>query len=341
MNGSGEKSFEGVFADALEEHKKKTGNSDGRRGVPPLEQGTVVDGRFELLQPLRRRGFGEIWKARIIGNEYCEAALTFVPIAPDGWNFLRESKRVQRILQSVRVLKHRNIQSVYRLKHSEIFGPYLVSQWIEGVPLDEFAGDPVNMTRKNGLIPRNIVFRILSSAAEALDYAHERGVVHCGVSPRNIFVRRTGDGYEAVLSGFGIAAIITEVRKRGAAAMSGCTFQTPPEYMSPEQWRGKLRSLDGRTDQYSLGVIAYELFSGDPPFGLPAFLERSPENYMKYLRQDVLFRNPEVPDCIDSEFFYWSLERALYKNREDRYSNCREFVKEIAPYCREDNRTEK
>ena len=302
-------------------------------GDPSLEQGTIVDGKFELQRPLNRRGFGNVWKARLVGNKVYETALTFIPIAPDAWDFFRDSKRIRGIFRSVRALKHRNIQSVYCLRHSETFGPYLVSQWIEGVPLDEFADDPDNWICRDRLIPRRIAFQILASVAEALDYAHEQGVVHCGVNPQNIVVRRTMDGYEAVLSGFGVAEIEAEMRSKGLAAAADRPFQTPPEYMSPEQWKGKRRSLDGKTDQYSLGVVAYELFSGDPPFVLPAFLERNTENYLKYLRHDVLFREPEAGSSPDSLNF--TLECALSKKKEERFSCCREFVRKLEFHCRD------
>ena len=132
MGGSAEISFE--FPEDFDKYPNDSGD-------PSLEQGTIVDGKFELQRPLNRRGFGNVWKARLVGNKVYETALTFIPIAPDAWDFFRDSKRIRGIFRSVRALKHRNIQSVYCLRHSETFGPYLVSQWIEGVPLDEFADE--------------------------------------------------------------------------------------------------------------------------------------------------------------------------------------------------------
>ena len=300
---------------------------------PSFERGTIVDGKFELLRPLNRGNFGNECKARFLGNKTREVVLNFIPIASGDRESFSELKRPHEILQNVRALKHRNIQSVYSLRYSETFGPYLVSEWIEGVPLDEFADDPDNRPGRDGLIPRRIVFQILSSVAEALDYAHEQEVVHRGVSPQNIVVRRTENGCEAVLTGFGAVEIEAEVRSMGLAATTGRSFQSPPEYMSPEQWKGKRRSLDGKTDQYSLGVVAYELFSGDSPFGLPAFLERNAENYMRYFRQDVLFRRPET-GCMD-DLLYITVERALRKEKGERYSCCREFVQELEIHCRD------
>jgi serine/threonine-protein kinase len=108
------------------------------------------------------------------------------------------------------------------------------------------------------------VLRIIDQVAEALGEAHQNGVVHRDMKPENIYIeRRAGEDYVKVLD-FGIAKIMSDDRAQPALTAVGQTLGTL-EFMSPEQLRGQ--ALDGRSDIYALGIVAYEMLTGDLPFG--------------------------------------------------------------------------
>jgi serine/threonine protein kinase len=108
------------------------------------------------------------------------------------------------------------------------------------------------------------VLRILDQVADALAEAHQNGVVHRDMKPENIYIeRRGGEDYVKVLD-FGIAKIMSDDRAQPALTAVGQTLGTL-EFMSPEQLRGQ--ALDGRSDIYALGIVAYEMLTGDLPFG--------------------------------------------------------------------------
>ncbi len=150
---------------------------------------------------------------------------------------------------------------------------------------------------------------LVKNIAGALDFAHKRGIVHRDVKPQNILFRRDGT---ALLSDFGIAKetqVDTELTSTG-------TILGSPFYMSPEQAEGLL--VDGRTDIYSLGVILYEMLTGDRPY--PG------DTAIKVIMQHIQSPVPKLPEEL--ERFQPLLERMMAKDREDRCANAQTLTEE-------------
>jgi serine/threonine protein kinase len=165
-------------------------------------------------------------------------------------------------------------------------------------------------------LPIDEVVRLTHAIASALDYAHARGVVHRDIKPENILL--AGDA--SYLADFGIALVDTEDRLTAPGASIGT-----PAYMSPEQVEAK-RQLDGRSDEYALACVAYEMLAGEPPFpgqGITAALGHLLDRVLSVrdLREDL----PAEADAV--------LQRALAKDRDDRYPLASAFARALAAAC--------
>ena len=163
-------------------------------------------------------------------------------------------RRFQREARAATSLNHPNIVNVYNLGQTPQGTLYIAMEFVDGPSLKTVitSGGPMAPTR---LIP------LLRQVSSALAVAHRHNIVHRDLKPQNIMLARTEDGQELVkLVDFGIAKTYDESTQLTTV---GATMGTP-QYMSPEQAEG--RTVDGRSDLYSLGVVLYEMLSGEVPF---------------------------------------------------------------------------
>jgi CRP-like cAMP-binding protein len=202
-----------------------------------LRSGAVI-GRFELVRELGRGGFGVVWEARDLqlGREVAFKAMhRRRPAEPPGHRLVHEAAVAAR-------LSHPNIVTLYDMGRGE-YGPYLVLELLRGEPLARRLEGPP--------LPVGAVIRIASQVAAGLAHAHAHGVVHRDLSPRNVFLCRSG---AVKLLDLGIALVV------GARNPGGGT----PSYMAPEQRRGAPE--DERSDVFALGVLMYRMLAGVLPF---------------------------------------------------------------------------
>ncbi|MFN9214359.1 MAG: serine/threonine-protein kinase, partial [Gemmatimonadota bacterium] len=157
--------------------------------------------------------------------------------------------RFRREEQTAANLQHPNVIPIYAVKQTPKI-VFFVMKYIEGRPLDSIIKDV-------GPLPVEMATGILSQVCSALHYAHNRGIVHRDIKPANIMIDEDGN---AIVTDFGIA----KVSEAKGLTMTGATVGTPA-YMSPEQYEGK--NIAGGADQYSIGVVAYEMLTGHTPFG--------------------------------------------------------------------------
>lgn len=209
--------------------------------------------------------------------------------------FERETKIIAR-------LEHAAIVPVYDVGHDNR-QMFYVMRYMSGGSLSERI--------QNGALTLNQVAHILMRMADALDYAHRKGIVHRDLKPGNILFDEVNNAF---ISDFGIAKIAEAATRITNSGIIGT-----PRYMSPEQARGD--EADGRSDQYSLAVILFEILSGKAPFEATTPLALA----FKHATEpapDILDINPKLPPDLGRV-----LRKALEKEPDKRYNTCIEFAR--------------
>jgi eukaryotic-like serine/threonine-protein kinase len=262
-------------------------------------------GQFELQTLLGRGGMGEVWKA---WDPKVPRAVVIKLVPRELQHAAEAMARVKTTFKLVHELNDRNICPLYLLDEDPRFGWYLVMKYIDGQTLSSYRATYV---AHHGSFPLEQVVKVLRPVADALDYAHERRVVHRDIKPQNILV--VGDADDVLIVDFGLAAEIrTTVTHFSQVRMD--TSGTRP-YMAPEQWKSQYQ--DAATDQYALAVVAYELLAGRLPFESDDF---------DILRASVLQDPPEpiegMPDSVNR-----ALLIGLAKQRKERFATCGELIR--------------
>jgi serine/threonine-protein kinase len=270
-----------------------------------MEQNGGVErvGRYEITSELGRGGMGVVYRGvdTAIGREVAIKMLT------EG--LANDPNMLARFYDEVRItgkLNHPNIVTVYQVgEHNG--APYIVMEFLPGKPLDKLTASEEAPT----LIER---LRIIEEVCRALGFAHQKGVIHRDVKPANIFVLPDGN---AKLLDFGIARL--ERQEHGHTRV-GFLIGTVP-YMAPERLRG--RTLDGRSDIFSTGVVLYELIAGQPPFSGDETVVMQKILSAPYPSlSDLGIKCPLGLEAI--------VDHALAKRPDDRYAAAEEMAADLA-----------
>jgi serine/threonine protein kinase len=256
---------------------------------------------YEILRPLGSGGMSTVYLAQQRSLERKVAIKVMRRVFTTDVDAGQIEKRFLLEGRLLAKLPHRNIVAVYDIVSNDDIA-YIAMEYLGGGVLSD--------RMRNGLSLADAV-AVIVQIASALEFAHGRGVVHRDLKPANIMFRDTG---APVLTDFGIA------RSQDGSAMrltqTGMLVGTPT-YMSPEQINGV--AVDGRADQYSLGILFYELLTGAPPYRA----DTSIAVLMAHLSQPVPSLPPEFHAFEDV------LARMLAKNRDERYQNLNEFSEDL------------
>jgi serine/threonine-protein kinase len=268
-------------------------------------------GRYKVLKELGRGAMGVVYLGKDPTIQRFVAIKTMRLDDVDDRDKLQEVKtRFFREAESTGRLSHPNIVTIFDAGEEDDLG-YIAMELLQGTTLKEWSRTP-------NLMPLDKLIPILATTADAMDYAHQQGIVHRDIKPANIML--TDDQVVKVMD-FGIAKM---------ASSSKTTTQTvmgTPTYMSPEQIAGK--KVDGRSDIFSLGVVMSELLTGQPPFtgdNVSAVLfaiTNTPHPKLAALRPDL---PPIVQDILDS---------ALQKDPVHRYRRAGEFAHDLRAYIQQ------
>ncbi len=264
----------------------------------------AVGGHYEIHELLGRGGMGAVFKATDLKLE----RLVAIKVLPSEYatnkhvreRFLREAR-------SAAKLDHPNIVPIYAVEdEKELY--YFVMRFVEGKPLDEILA--------NQSLPWQEVQRILYEACEGLAHAHRRGIVHRDVKPANIMLDEDG---RALLADFGISKAQGNTTSFTA---TGAVVGTPA-YLSPEQAKGE--EVDGRSDQYSLGLVGYRMLAGKPAF--------DSDTVHTLIYQHIFADPPPLAERTPStpQFLVAAIDRALKKNPDDRFSTMDAFAAAVVP----------
>ncbi len=266
-------------------------------------------GRYQIVGELGRGGMAVVLKA------YHPALDRYVAIKVLPPQFAYDQDFVRRFLREARsaaALHHPNIVTIHDVDRADGY-TFIVMQLVEGKTLDQ-------VIRESGRLPLPRIQRITCQMVDALEHAHERGLIHRDIKPSNIMVDDARDD-KVTLMDFGLvrAAEDTSLTRTG-------TIVGTPEYMSPEQAEGG--DIDHRTDIYSLGVVLFKMVTGRVPFSkstphavLIAHMTEEPPSLRSL--------SPDVPAGVEA-----AIRKALAKNRQTRYARVRELGRDLVAASR-------
>src|SRR6266704_3466167 len=261
--------------------------------------------RYRLERPLGQGGMATVHLAQDLKHRRKVA----VKVVRPEFATRLGAERFRREIEIAAALNHPHILAVH--DSGDAAGLlYYVTPYVEGQSLRD-------LLRHDRQLPLEDALRITREVADALDYAHQRGVIHRDIKPENILFQAG----HAVVADFGIARAISSAagnESRTALTQPGMLIGTP-DYMSPEQALAE-RELDGRSDQYALACVLYEMLSGRPPFtGTSA--EGVLLRHLTVEAPRITDLAPSVPKPVAA-----ALARALAKAPADRFGNMAAFV---------------
>ena len=286
--------------------KTLASSSDDQSSV--WKRGQVIARKLELVREIGRGGMGAVWEAkhRALGSSVAvkliepDAAESTIGVA----RFVREAK-ASATLRSPHV--------VQTLDHGIDRGaPYIVMEMLVGESLDD------RLERVGRLSNAQLAVTI-THIARALTKAKDAGIIHRDLKPANVFIVENDDEEIVKVLDFGIAKLNVAAQEQDTETKTGTVVGTP-QYMSPEQARGK--KVDWRSDLWSLAIIAYECHTGRVPFKGPALGEL----ILQICTQDMPVPS-EVTDVAEG-FDEW-FSRAAGRDREDRFQDAKEMAKAL------------
>ena len=288
-----------------------TATSDPTGGVPPVDLSPNADdvllnmtkehlGKdYRIDKELGRGGMAVVYKGVEIALERT-VAIKVVP--PDSANVGQAAERFKREAKLAASLDHPNIIPVYRVGQA---GPlhFMAMKFVEGRAVD-------SIIEAQGALPLSICVAILKYSALGLAFAHDRKIVHRDIKPANILVDKDG---RVMVSDFGIARALEEVSMTASGMMIGT-----PYYMSPEQCGGQ--KVSPQSDQYSLGIMGFQMLTGEVPFLAESMVGVIQHHYMTPV-PDITNVRQDVPQEL-LDVIYCSLN----KDPQDRFATTKDMA---------------
>jgi serine/threonine-protein kinase len=270
-----------------------------------LEQlNSALKDRYDLERELGRGGMATVFLARDVKHSRQVA----IKVLHEDLAIAMGEERFRREIDIATSLSHPHILPLY--DSGEAQGSlFYVMPYVEG----ESLRDRLN---RDKILPIEDALRIAQEVASALDFAHRKNIIHRDIKPENILL---GGGH-AVVADFGLARAVNSMNAE-ALTQTGMSLGTPT-YMSPEQAFAE-KDIDGRSDEYSLACVLYEMLTGQPPFSGPNAQAIMARHSMAAVPSMKIVRNT-IPDEVED-----LVQRALAKSRTDRFATLAEFAQEL------------
>ncbi|HZN44099.1 MAG TPA: serine/threonine-protein kinase [Nitrospiraceae bacterium] len=265
----------------------------------------AVLGRYKILKEIGRGAMGVVYLGKDPTIQRFVAIKTMRLDELDNMDEVKQFReRFFREAESTGRLSHPNIITVYDAGEQDGLA-FIAMEYLEGTTLNHYC-------QKSNLLPARQALQITGAVAEALDYAHSQGVVHRDIKPANIMIMK----HRIVkVMDFGIAKMASSSKTQASMILG------TPRYMSPEQAVGK--SVDGRSDVFSLGIVLFELLTGEKPFdaeNMPALVMR----IMKAPHPPLIKYRRDLPTRVQS-----ILDRALQKDIANRFRHAGDLAQDL------------
>jgi len=266
-------------------------------------------GRYQILGELGRGAMGIVYKAQdpAIGRTIAIKTIRLRDLSDEAERE-RLRERLFREAQSAGILSHPGIVTIYDILEQDGLA-YIFMEFVNGPPLEK-------MLKHEQTPDKETLLSIFRQVGGALDYAHKKGIVHRDIKPANIMIHEDGT---AKVTDFGVAKILSQ-----SMTVAG-TMMGTPSYMSPEQIQGG--AISGRTDQFSLAVIAYEVLTGEKPFSA---------EYMPTLLYKIVREEPIAPQRLNPTLgpqVEGVIRKAMMKDPVERFETCSEFINALSAAC--------
>jgi eukaryotic-like serine/threonine-protein kinase len=282
----------------------------------PVQIGDVLAGKYRIERVLGAGGMGVVVAATHLRLEQLVAIKFLLPAALESEDvvarFAREARAASRI-------QSEHVARVIDVGELEDGLPYMVMEYLEGSDLAGILADA-------GPLPIETTVDYLLQACEALAEAHAAGIVHRDLKPANLFLAARADGTSIVkVLDFGISKAASDAAATAARLTGTAVIMGSPLYMSPEQLRSS-RDVDARTDVWSLGVIFFELVTGEPPF--------MGESVTEIIANIMTEEAPPLASVVSTvpAGLQEVLSRALARKRDQRFASVVEFSQEMARF---------
>lgn len=267
-------------------------------------------GKYEIIERIGRGGMAEVYRAYHASLDRYVAIKVLHKFLAEDSEF---KTRFEREAQNIARLKHPNIVQVYDFEFDPVDGSYyMVMELVDGPTLKDRLHE---MERQGEPFPLLEALRITREAASALSYAHRVGMIHRDVKPANLMLAQN-EHDQVVLTDFGIARLLSATQFTVTGGLVGT-----PAYMAPEQGVGE--TGDERSDLYSLGVILFQMVTGELPYDADTPLAL----ILKHVNEAIpsaCMVNPTLPTRVDD-----LIEKLMAKNADDRYQTAADLITDI------------
>ena len=313
--------------------------------LPPVEKAGDRIGRYKLLEQIGEGGFGLVWMAEQEEPVRRRVALKIIKLGMDTKEVVA---RFEAERQALAMMEHPHIASVFDGGATGTGRPYFVMELVKGVPITRFCDERKLSTRER--------LELFMQVCQAVQHAHQKGVIHRDLKPSNILVTVKDDRAVPKVIDFGIAKA-TQARLTEKTIFT--RFQQwigTPAYMSPEQAGLASLDVDTRSDVYSLGVLLYELLTGRTPFDTQKLLASGYDAVMRTLREEeppkpstrlstlaeeelcaVAAQRSAEPSKLGRTVrgdLDWIAMKALEKDRLRRYATASDFACDLQRHLR-------